>query len=68
MATTITFSLTVPSAQATVAGKMRVMPGFSPQSFMEIAKYFTAISGGAYNGRVVTTIGSLSAVTSYVGY
>jgi hypothetical protein len=68
MATTITFTLTVPSVQGTVAGKMRVMNGFSPQSFMEIGKYFEAISGGAYNGRVVTTIGSLPAVTSYVGY
>lgn len=68
MATTITLTLTVPSNQATVAAKMRLLAGFSPQSFMEIAKYFEAISGGSYNGRVVTTIGSLPSVTSYVGY
>ena len=68
MASTITITLTVPSNDATVAAKMKLVPGFSPQSFEEIGKYFHSISGGAYSGRAVVTIGSLPAVTVYVGY
>jgi hypothetical protein len=68
MATTITISLVVPSNQATVQAKMRLVPGFSPQSFMEIGKYFEAISGGAYAGNATVTIGAASPVVVYNGY
>jgi hypothetical protein len=68
MATTITIVLTVPSNQATVQDKMKLVPGFSPQSLEEIGKYFHSISGGAYAGRAVVTIGAASPVTVYNGY
>jgi hypothetical protein len=46
---------------------MKLVPGFSPQSFEEVARYFDAIAGGAYVGRAVITIGANPAVTVYNG-
>ena len=67
MSTTITISLVVPSNQATVQAKMKLVPGFSPQSFEEIGKYFHSISGGAYSGNATVTIGGADPVVVYVG-
>jgi hypothetical protein len=63
----VRIDLTVPSNAATVAAKMKLVPGLSPQSFEEIARYFDAIAGGAYVGRAVVTIGANPAVTVYNG-
>lgn len=67
MATTVTIVLTVPSGQATVQDKMKLVPGFSPHSLQNIGKYFEAIAGGAYAGKAVVTIGAASPVTVYNG-
>jgi len=65
--TTVTITLDVPSNQSTVASKLRLVPGFSPESFARLSSYMAAISGGAYSGHAVVTIGSLPSVTVYVG-
>ena len=67
MSILVRIDLTVPSTAPTVAAKMKLVPGFSPQSFEEIARYMDAIAGGAYSGRAVVTIGGNPAVTIYNG-
>jgi hypothetical protein len=66
--TTVTITLTVPSNQATVASKLRLVPGFSPEAFAHLASYFDAIAGGPYSGRAVVTVGALPSVTVYNGF
>ena len=63
----VRIDLTVPSNAATVAAKIKLVPGRSPQSFVELAKYLEAIAGGAYVGKAVVTIGANPAVTVYNG-